>query len=47
MTRVRVGSVVIDCNDVPAMLAFWREALGYEPNYEPEDDLVILRDPGE
>ncbi len=46
MARIRVGSVVIDCNDLPAMLAFWREALGYEPKYEPEDDWVILRDPG-
>jgi catechol 2,3-dioxygenase-like lactoylglutathione lyase family enzyme len=46
MARVWVGSVVIDCNDFPAMLAFWREALGYEPKYEPEDDWAILRDPG-
>jgi catechol 2,3-dioxygenase-like lactoylglutathione lyase family enzyme len=46
VARVRVGSVVIDCNDFPVMLAFWREALGYEPKYEPEDDWAILRDPG-
>jgi catechol 2,3-dioxygenase-like lactoylglutathione lyase family enzyme len=46
MSGIRVGSVVIDCNDFPAMLAFWREALGYEPKYEPEDDWAILRDPG-
>jgi catechol 2,3-dioxygenase-like lactoylglutathione lyase family enzyme len=45
MSRVRVGSVVIDCNDFPAMLAFWRQALGYEPKYEPEDDWAILGDP--
>jgi len=29
MARVRVGSVVIDCNDFDAMLAFWAAALGY------------------
>jgi hypothetical protein len=42
---IRVGSVVIDCNDLPAMLAFWREALHYEPKYPPEDDWALLRDP--
>jgi catechol 2,3-dioxygenase-like lactoylglutathione lyase family enzyme len=42
---VRVGSVVIDCNDFEKMLAFWRGALGYVPRYPPEDDWVILRDP--
>ncbi len=41
----RVGSVVIDCNDLPAMLAFWSAALGYEPRDEPEEDWVVLRDP--
>ena len=40
-----VGSVVIDCNDFPRMLAFWQQALGYEPKYPPEDDWAILRDP--
>jgi hypothetical protein len=42
---VRVGSVVIDCNDFERMMTFWREALGYEPRDEPEEDWVILRDP--
>lgn len=46
MTRVWIGSVVIDCSDFPAMLAFWQEALGWVPKYEPEDDWAILRDPG-
>jgi catechol 2,3-dioxygenase-like lactoylglutathione lyase family enzyme len=46
VARVRVGSVVIDCNDFPAMLAFWQEALGWVPKNEPEDDWAILRDPG-
>ena len=43
---IRVGSVVIDCNDFPVMLAFWREALRYEPREEPEEGWVVLRDPG-
>jgi catechol 2,3-dioxygenase-like lactoylglutathione lyase family enzyme len=42
---VRVGSVVIDCNDFERMLSFWREALGYVPRDEPEPDWVVLRDP--
>jgi hypothetical protein len=29
MGGVRVGSVVIDCNDFDRMFAFWRDALGY------------------
>jgi hypothetical protein len=48
MTRVsaiRVGSVVVDCNDLPTMLAFWREALHYEHRYPPEDDWAGLGDP--
>ena len=42
---VRVGSVVIDCNDFTAMLAFWSAALGYVPRDEPEEGWAILRDP--
>lgn len=42
---LRVGSVVIDCNDFPAMSRFWQEALRYVPREEPEDDWVVLRDP--
>jgi hypothetical protein len=34
---VKVGSVVIDCTDFQTMMAFWRDALGYEPRYPPED----------
>jgi catechol 2,3-dioxygenase-like lactoylglutathione lyase family enzyme len=45
MGGVRVGSVVIDCNDFDRMFAFWRDALGYVPRDEPEDDWVVLRDP--
>jgi hypothetical protein len=42
---VRVGSVVIDCNDFERMFAFWREALGYVLRDEPDPDWVVLRDP--
>jgi catechol 2,3-dioxygenase-like lactoylglutathione lyase family enzyme len=42
---MRVGSVVIDCNDFPGMLAFWQEALGYVPRDAPEEGWVVLRDP--
>jgi len=42
---VRVGSVVIDCNDFPRMLAFWQEALRYGPRDPPEGDWAVLRDP--
>ena len=45
MGGVRVGSVVIDCNDLDRMFAFWAAALGYLPREEPEDDWVVLRDP--
>lgn len=43
---LRVGSVVIDCNDFPAMLQFWSAALGYRPQEAPEEDWVMLADPG-
>ena len=42
---MRVGAVVIDCNDFPAMMTFWREALGYVPREEPEEGWVVLSDP--
>jgi hypothetical protein len=42
---LRVGSVVIDCNDFATMLRFWQEALRYEPREPPEEDWVVLKDP--
>jgi hypothetical protein len=42
---LRVGAVVIDCNDFPRMLAFWAAVLGYAPREEPEEGWVVLRDP--
>ncbi|MCI4334994.1 MAG: VOC family protein [Thermoplasmata archaeon] len=42
---VRIGSIVLDCDDFERMLAFWREALAYEPREPPEEGWVVLRDP--
>jgi catechol 2,3-dioxygenase-like lactoylglutathione lyase family enzyme len=42
---VKIGSVVIDCNDFERMSAFWREALHYVPREPAEDGWVVLRDP--
>ena len=45
MGGVRVGSVVIDCNDFDRMFAFWREALRYVPRETPEEGWGVLQDP--
>ena len=42
---MRVGSVVVDCNDFDTMVAFWREALHYVPREPPDNGWVVLRDP--
>lgn len=42
---MKIGSVVIDCNDFGTMSAFWAEALHYVAREPAEDDWVILRDP--
>jgi hypothetical protein len=42
---LRVGSIVIDCDDFPRMMAFWQAALRYEPRSPPEPGWVVLRDP--
>jgi hypothetical protein len=42
---VRIGSVVVDCNDFAGMVAFWREALHYVPREPADDGWVVLRDP--
>lgn len=44
---VRIGSIVIDCDDFGRMMEFWSKALGYAPREPPnpaEDPFVILRD---
>lgn len=44
---VRIGSIVIDVNDFPRMMAFWQAALRYVPGRPPDagDPFVILKDP--
>lgn len=42
---MKIGSVVVDCNDFDTMSAFWAEALHYVPREPTEDDWVVLRDP--
>ncbi len=40
-----IGAIVIDCTDLPRMMAFWRDALHYVPRDPPEEDSVVLMDP--
>jgi hypothetical protein len=42
---MRIGSVVVDCNDFDLMFEFWRDALRYVPRDPPEEGWVVLRDP--
>lgn len=42
---MKIGSVVIDCNDFDTMFAFWRQALRYVPREPAEEDWVVLTDP--
>lgn len=42
----RIYSVVINCQDLERMLAFWQAVLGYQPGPVVEDGhFVVLRDP--
>ena len=43
--HMKIGSIVIDCNEFDKMLAFWQDTLHYVPKYPPKDGWVILRDP--
>jgi catechol 2,3-dioxygenase-like lactoylglutathione lyase family enzyme len=42
---MKIGSIVIDCNEFDKMLAFWQEALHYVPKEPAKGGWVILRDP--
>ncbi|MGP8076253.1 MAG: VOC family protein [Thermoplasmata archaeon] len=44
-SRIWIGSIVVDCSDLPRMIAFWQEALHYVPRDPPEPDGVVLKDP--
>ena len=43
--RLRIGSIVIDCNDFSGMMRFWQEALNYVPREPLSTGWVVLRDP--
>jgi hypothetical protein len=40
-----VGSIVVDCSDLPRMIAFWCEAIGYVPRDPAGADGIVLKDP--
>jgi hypothetical protein len=42
---MKIGSVVIDCNEFDKMSAFWQEALHYVPREPAKEGWVVLRDP--
>jgi hypothetical protein len=44
-SKLKIGSVVIDCINFDEMLVFWQEALHYVPRQPAKDGWVILRDP--
>lgn len=44
-SKLRIGSIVIDCINFDKMLAFWQEALHYVPREPVQDGWVVLRDP--
>ena len=47
MGMVKIGSVVINCNDFERTAAFWQEVLHYVPRRPADDGWVVLRDPAE
>lgn len=42
---MKVGSVVIDCNDFDAVVEFWEQALGYRRKIYKQEDWALLVDP--
>jgi hypothetical protein len=42
---MKIGSIVIDCNEFDRMLAFWQEALHYVPRNPAKGGWVVLSDP--
>ncbi len=43
--KMKIGSIVVRCYEFDRMLAFWQEALGYEPREPERGGWVVLRDP--
>ena len=44
-SEIWIGSIVVDCDDFPRMMAFWQEALHYVPREPATEDWVVLKDP--
>jgi len=44
-SRLKIGSIVIDCINFDKMLAFWQEALHYVAREPAQGGWVVLRDP--
>ncbi len=42
---MKIGSVVIDCNNFDKVAAFWQQALHYVPREPVEPGWVVLKDP--
>ena len=42
---MKIGSIIIRCYEFDRMLAFWQEALHYQPREPAADGWVVLRDP--
>ena len=43
--KLWIGSIVVECKDLPRMMEFWTAALGYEAREPPAEDWVVLHDP--
>ena len=43
--EIRIGSIVVDCTDLPRMIEFWSAALHYVPRDPAQPDGVVLKDP--
>jgi hypothetical protein len=43
--RMRIGSIVIQCQNFDRMVTFWQVALGYVVREPASADWVVLRDP--
>jgi hypothetical protein len=44
MARLKIGSIVVECEDFERTTAFWMKALNYAPRNPPSGDWVVLRD---
>jgi len=42
---MKIGSIVIMCNQFDRMCSFWQEALHYVPREPAKNGWVVLRDP--